>query len=214
MLKKVIDTIKANKTVYDAALSVISSKYNEEFAYFGPWGTSISDTREFLAVNDRYPGKTILINVVNYKTDAPVYLDNYQAILQEENVTGYLLGKFEEHFERCKVFHAASKNCLSAALGADTSFEEFLGDPSTFISAIICLKASAFTSAEHLESILGNILPTSCSMQLDILFIEDDDFENCDTRSLRDIHRKNDEMAFLKAKSVNGSVTFSWRKGA
>ena len=199
---------KPAQNANELALLHMQEKYGEEFTYGAPWGNSMTGTREFLAFCDSLPGKPVVVQIKDFKSDAPVYSDNYLAVKYEEEAIAYLQKEAEAVFGDVKVYHTANKQCVSENLSADASFETFYADASAKINAYIEVNGGGYTSTEQFEDFFSRLHGSSGSVKISIIVVDENIFGTLELEDLNMLPYKREAVAHALGKTVNGNFQY------
>ena len=192
------------QNVNELALEYMEQKYGEKFEYKAPAGSSYTGNRTFLATCESFGDETVVVQVVNYKTDERQFRDNYLAIKYADRMIDYLSQIVNNQFGESKVYYSPAAKPLSADLPANATFEEYLMDPSDTINAWIVVKKSDYKDMNQLSEIMETITSDCAAgmMFIALLVIEDSKYIDCTFSKARDYSRG--ENFFAKGEILRG----------
>lgn len=194
----------------DLALAYMEEKYGEVFTYAAPWGSSYSGTREFLATCESLPGKTVLVQVADFKGENPVYRDNFLAVKYQEDTAAYFLNKAEAVFGQVNVFYEASKYSLTGQLAQEPSFEAFLMDAGTVIDVLV--EVSGAVTRQEVEDLTASLGESGGQITLTLVAVTEDTFGTRTRKELNALAYRG-EAAFTAAiRTRDGSFIIDWQE--
>ncbi len=202
---------KPAQSVSELALAYMEQKYGEKFEYTAPWGNSLDGTRELLVSCKSLPGQDIIVQVENFKKENKIFSDNYIAVKYHDETIDFLKKCADEEFGETKVTYDVAKSALSPELPAQASFDDFLSDKKSFISASIYIKESSLKDKEQVRKIADKISSRCSAEHLGILLtvITDAEYENLEEiLQDKDTSRKAVCIAWLTRQ--NGELSFEW----
>lgn len=174
---------KPKQNVNELALEYLERKYCEKFEYVQPAGNSMTGTRNFIA---SCAHGHVLVQVDNFKDeDARVFRDNHIAVKYEEKMRNFIKEISDKEFTESKAFYDAPEHALSEDLPGDATFEQFLADPETSISAVIAVKYSDYSDNDQLKAIVEAISASSAAQRINlhIHMVEDSEFITFDNHT-------------------------------
>lgn len=198
------------QAVNQQALAYMEEKYGETFTYSASYGNSMSGTREFLVTCDSLPGKQILVQVENFRSNDRVFRDNYLAVKYQDATISLFRGCFSDSYPDVNVFYEPTKQPQSAELSADAGFEDFLADWDNEMIVMIELKASEFTGTAPMDEIAEKIAQSCKLATLTVVVVEDDVFGTLDRSGLNDCIFNKEYVARAKVYIENGGVSIDW----
>lgn len=170
---------KPKENVNDLALKYLEHKYNESFEYKQPAGNSMTGTRNFIASCSGHGD--VLVQVDNFKDSGNrVFRDNHIAVKYEEKTRDFIKEIFDKEFTESKVFYSAAEKVLSEDLPGGATFEQFLADPESHISAVIAVKSNEYSGNDQFKAIAEKV-STSCAASwigCHIHVVDDSEFDN------------------------------------
>ena len=123
--------------IIDQALSYMEEKYGESFTYVRPAGDSFSGTYMLMVSCESLPEREIQVEIADFQSDNPVFMDNYLALKYEADTRSFLQTCAEEAFGRAEVFYSAANGGQSASLPGDASFSAYLEDRRVSLTATV-----------------------------------------------------------------------------
>lgn len=202
---------KSGQNINDLALAYMEQKYGEKFEYTAPWGNSMDGTREFLVSCKSLPGQDIVVQVENFKKENKVFSDNYIAVKYHDETIDFLEKCADEEFGETKVTYRVAKSALSPELSAQASFDDFLSDKKSFISASIYIRESSFKEKEQVNKIADKISSKCSAEHLGILFtiITDSEYENLE-EIMQDKDTSRKAVCLARLTRQDGEQRFEW----
>ena len=190
--------------VNELALEYMEQKYGEKFEYKAPTGSSYTGNRTFLATCESFGDQTVVVQVVNYKTDERQFRDNYLEIKYADRMFDYLSQIVNNQFGESKIYYGTVGRPLSADLPANATFEEYIMDPSGTINAIFVVKKSDYKDMNQLSEIMETITSDCAAgrMSIVLLVIEDSKYIDCTLSKARDYSIR--ENYFAKGEILRG----------
>lgn len=176
------------QNVNELALEYMEQKYGEKFEYKAPAGSSYTGNRTFLATCESFGDQTVVVQVVNYKTEERQFRDNYLEIKYADQLYDYLSQIVNNQFGEFKLYYGTVGRPLSPDLPANATFEEYIMDPSGTINAYIVVKKSDFKDMNQLSEIMETITSNCAAgmMSIVLLVIEDSKYIDCTLSKARD----------------------------
>ncbi len=201
--------------VNEMALEYMEQKYGEKFEYKAPTGSSYTGNRTFLATCESFGDETVVVQIVNYKTDERQFRDNYLAIKYADRMIDYFSQIVNNQFGESKVYYSPTGKPLSADLPANATFEEYLMDPSDTILAWIVVKKSDYRDMDQLSEIMETI-SSDCAagmMSVYLIVIEDSEYIDCTDSKAR--YYSMHELCFAKGEifRANGNTSIDYYGG-
>lgn len=206
---------KPKQDVNKLALEYMEQKYGEKFEYSAPTGSSYTGNRTFLAKCESFGDKTVVVQIVNYKTDERQYRDNYLEIKYADRLFDYLSQIVNNQFGESKVYYGPAGKPLSADLPANATFEDYLMDPSGTINAMVVVKKSDYKDMKQLSEIMETI-SSNCaagSMSIVVLVIEDSKYIDCNLSKARDYNIRDNFFAKGEIFRANGNTSIDYYGG-
>lgn len=197
------------KDVNDVALEQMERKYGEKFTYEGPFGDSMSGTRQLLVSCASLDG-LVLVEVENFRKGPEIYRDNYFAVRYREETETFLRQCAEEEFGEVKVSYIVRQIALSEDLPADASFEQYLAGGGVPLSFYIGVKESGYTSKEQVQRMAERIGASGAEFYMSFLVLKDGAFDALDASDLEQTQSKKN---YVRCATVNGlgrSVQIRW----
>ncbi len=193
---------RSPQNVNDLALEYLECKYGEKFEYEQPAGNSMTGTRNFIASCSDHGH--VLVQIDNFKDEETrVFRDNHIAVKYEEKTRNYIKEICDKEFAESKVLYSVAEKALSEYLSADATFEQYLADPESRISAVIVVKKSDFSDNDQFKIIAETISESSAANEISIRIyaVEESEFDSYDpivheTIVLRDKYAKH--MNFIR----------------
>lgn len=198
--------------VNELALLHMEEKYGEKFTYAAPSGNSMTGTREFLTFCESLPGKTVVAQIENYKTDTPIYKDNYLEVLYEKDTISYFKKVADEVFGENIVHYEVSNLSVSSNLSKDTSFKSFYEDPSTFIVAYVEVKESEYNSNKQFEEFFTQLNSSNGSIMVSVIVVKDSMYGTLELDDLKLLPYKEQDIASIYGETINGSFQYELPK--
>ena len=201
--------------VNELALEYMEQKYGEKFEYKAPAGSSYTGNRTFLATCESFGDKTVVVQVVDYKTDERQFRDNYLEIKYADRLSDYLSQIINDQFGESKLYYGTAGKPLSADLPADATFEDYLMDPSGTINAVAVVKESDFNDMNQLSEVMETI-SSNCaagSMSIVLLVIEDSKYIDCNLSKARDYSIRENFIAKGKILRADGDTSIDYYGG-
>jgi len=195
------------------ALSHMEQKYSEKFEYSGPWGNSLSGTREFLVTCESLSNQSILVQIENFNQEARVFRDNYLAVKYQAETIEFFQNASINVFNETTVFYDVFKDGLSPDLPANAKLSEFLADTRVPLIIMIEVRASEFVSEEQAEKVAQLIAASGACFYLTIVAVEDSSFGTFDRESLGEQIAMRHFVRCVQITRLNGDMrTVSLRK--
>ena len=203
------------ENVNELALEYLEQKYGEKFEYYAPAGASYTGTRTFLAKCESLGDKTVVVQVVNYKTDERQYKDDYLEVKYAGQMRDYLSQIVNNQFGESKMYYAPGGKPLSADLPADATFDDYRMDSSGTINGIAVVKKSDYKDMEQLSQVMETITSNcaAASISLVVLVIEDSKYIDCDSSKARDYNIRNNFFAKGEIFRVDGNTSIDYYGG-
>ena len=158
-------------SVNQLALGYLEEKYGEPFTYTAPWGSSYSGTRAFLVTCESLPGMSVLVQVENFKSENPVYSDNFLAVKFEAETREFFREEAEAVFGRVNVFYEASKFSLTGVGETGLTFEAFQARENNEIDVLVEVKAPI--TASQLQTLAESITPFRGNVTVTVIAVDD-----------------------------------------
>ena len=203
------------QNVNELALEYMEQKYGEKFEYKAPAGSSYTGNRTFLATCESFGDQTVVVQIVNYKTDERQFRDNYLEIKYADRMFDYLSQIVNNRFGESKIYYGSAGKPLSADLPANATFEEYLMDPSGTINAIFVVKKSDYKDMNQLSEIMETI-SSNCaagSMSINLIVIEDSKYIDCNLDKARDYSIRENYFAKGKILRADGNTSIDYYGG-
>lgn len=134
--------------INEQALSYMEEKYGEPFLYARATGDSMSGTHTLMVSCESLPGREIQVEIANFRSENPVFMDNYLAIKYEADTRSFLRTCAENAFGNAEVFYSASAEGQSASLPSDADFYEYLADRRASLNATVEVNGTGIDPAE------------------------------------------------------------------
>lgn len=192
----------------DLALAYLEEKYAEHFYYLAPWGDSMTGTREFLTTCDSFPDQPVLVQVENFKSDAPVCRDNYLAVKYQAETAAYFQCTAAEIFGDAIIHYEASNLCVSSDLGKDTSFDAFYQDPTAYMVVYVEIKGSNFTSQAQFAQFFSALNGSQGEIMVRVIVVNDENYGTLDADALNLLPYEGKAVADAFAMTENGSFRY------
>ena len=106
------------------ALALMELKYGEKFEYSTPYGNSMSGTREFLATCESVPDKLIHVQIQNYRTEDPVYNDNFATVRYFDTTSYFFKELAAGYFGDARIHTYFMHQGLTSTLDPSPTFDE------------------------------------------------------------------------------------------
>lgn len=197
-------------SVNEQALAHMQEKYGEPFTYAAPTGDSLTGTRQFYATCNSLPGKWVLVQVNDYKTDHKTFLDNYLAVQYESAVAEHFRSIGEEIFGEAIVHYEASNLSVSADLPADTSFEEYYADRSAYMIVTVEIKESNYSSRQQLEEMISQIQTSRGTVMVIGVVVPDALYGTLDYQGLNRLRIQKKQIDSVYLEISNGIIVTRW----
>ena len=181
---------KPKQDVNELALEYLEQKYGEKFEYYAPAGSSYTGTRTFLATCESLGDKTVVVQIVNYKSEDRQFKDNYLELKYADRLYDYFCQIIGKQFDEFKLFYYPMGMSLTADLPADAPFEDYLKDPSNNISNVMVVaKKSDYKDKTQLSQILETIASECAAEKLlvTVLVLDDSKYVDCELEEARAI---------------------------
>ena len=177
--------------INNQALAYMEAKYGEPFTYVGAAGDSLSDTHKLLVSCQSMPEKKVLVEIEQFRSENPVFMDNLLAVKYEQKTRDFLLECAVHVYGEADVFYTATEEGQSPKLSGDASFSEFLADTRVPLIAAIEIKDSSRTSDTQSEE-LGRLLSASgANIYITLVAVDDNEFGTLDREALNEKRGSN-----------------------
>lgn len=197
----------------DLALLHMQEKYGETFTYAAPWGNSMTGTREFLATCSSLPNQLVLVQILDYESNAPVYKDNYLAAKYQAEISTYFHDIAAEVFGDAIIHHEVSKQSVSQHLSKDTSFQTFYEDVSTVVTAYIEIKGSSYTTIRQFDQLFSKLNGSNGQIMVSVIVVDDSIYGTLDSTELNILLYQEKDVANAFAETANGSFQYDFSEG-
>ena len=197
-------------SVNDLALKHMEEKYGEPFTYCSPWGSSYNGAREFLVTCESLPGKTVLVRVENFRSDSPVYRDNFLAVKFAEQVVDFFRGKAEEAFGQVNVFYETSKFSLTGDDVGEATFEGFYTDPGTVMDVLVEIRGSV--TRQQVEALAASLGESRARITLTLVAVTEDTFGTRTRQELNQLAYRGEAVFTAAIRSRDGSFIIDWQE--
>lgn len=191
-------------------LKYLQEKYGEEFTYAAPYGDSMSGTKEFLTTCASLPGGKILVQIENFRSDNPIYRDNYLAVKYQEQTIDMLKKCAASQNANANIYYEARKNGQSENLPATATFEEFLLDGRSEAIAVVEIKASEYINRTQIEQICNSCAENNSNMYLLVIVVPDDLFGTMSRKEINSFVSTGRSVTYVSAYIRNSAVSFGW----
>ena len=173
-------------SVNKMALAHMTQKYGEKFEYAGPWGNSMSGTREFLTKCESFPDQYVFAQIENFRSEKRVFRDNYIAVKYRDETVEFFRKCVAEIFGETNIFYDVNTDGLPTDMPVGATFDEFFTDDRLLFIVMAEVKGSSFTSREQAEEAAKLIGDASgAEFHLTIVIVEDDVYGTFDDRTLQ-----------------------------
>ena len=194
----------------DQSLNYMQEKYGETFTHAAGYGDSMAPTAEFLVTCNSLPNQRILVQVENYRTDDPIFRDNYLAVKYQEQVIAMVKDNAAAQGAVVNVFHEARKDGQSENLGANATFEEFLADGRAVAVVMVEMKESDFVDKAQVEQIIQDCAANNGRMNIAVAVVKDDAFGASTRAEVESAIGTPNCVIYLTTNIVNSTVSFVW----
>lgn len=133
--------------INDQALSYMEEKYGEPFAYVRPAGDSMSGAHQLMVSCESLPGREIQVEIADFRSDNPAFMDNYLAIKYEADTRAFLQDCAESAFGNAETFYSAADGGQSSVLSGDADFVTYLADQRISLNATVEVNGSGTDTA-------------------------------------------------------------------
>lgn len=140
--------VEKRGNINDLALSCMEEKYGEPFAYVRPAGDSMSGTRKLMVSCESLPEREIQVEIADFRSGNPVFMDNYLAVKYEADTRAFLKDCAESAFGTAEVFYSAADGGQSSALSGDADFVTYLADQRVSLNATVEVDGSGTGEAD------------------------------------------------------------------
>lgn len=199
-----------NHLAIERGLKYMQEKYGEEFTHVAPYGDSMSGTKEFLVTCASLPGEEILVQIENYRTDDPVFRDNYLAVKYQSQVIDMLKKSAATQGANVNVHYEARKDGQSENLPITATFEDFLLDGRAEAIAAIEIKASEYVDRNQIEQFCQNCAANNSNMYLLVVVVHDEVFGSMSRSELDSFVSTGKCVTSMSAYIREGTVKFDW----
>lgn len=193
----------------EAALAYMEQKYGEPFEYAGSWGNSLSGTHELLVRCDSLQD-AVLVEIENYRSDDPVFRDNYLAVKYEGETRAFLEQCALSVFGEAAVYYSAIRTGLSEDLAADASFEEYLADTRAPLSILVEVPAGSFSSDDQARALGEAVAAAGCHFRLTLMVVEEGVYGTLDREALSEKIGLRDFVHCAEVRSLGSGLTVNW----
>ena len=193
-----------SQNINDRALLHMQEKYGEEFTYLSPWGNRMTGNREFLASCNSLPGQPVLVRIENYKSDTPVFGDNYWTEYFKQETIDYFQEVANEVFSESIIHYQTNKSNVTDALGVGTVFEDYYCDPSTQIVVYIEVKASVYTSEDQFSQFFAKLRGSQGKIMVSVIVVDDSVYGTLDHSEISTLTYQEKDIASAYAKAHGG----------
>ena len=200
------------KNINEVALERMELKYGEKFTYEGPFGDSMSGTRQFLA-SCASLDELVLVEVENFRKGSAVYRDNYLAVRYREETEAFLRQCAEKEFGEVKISYIVRRVALSENLAADATFEEYLAEGGVPLSIMVGVKESGYASEEQVRQMTERIGASGVEFYMTFLVLVDGKFDALDASELEQTESEKNYVRCAAINDLGGSVQIRWLEG-
>lgn len=201
---------KDNRLAIERGLKYMQEKYGEEFTRVAPYGDSMSGTKEFLVTCASLPGEEILVQIENYRTDDPIFRDNYLAVKYRSQVIDILKKSAAVQGANVNVHYEVRMDGQSENLSANATFEEFLLDGRAQTVAMIEMKASEYVDRAQIERIGQGCTTNNSNMNLLIVVVDDEVFGTMNRSELNSFIGTGRCVTRVNSYIRDCTITFDW----
>lgn len=199
---------KPAQNANELALLHMQEKYGEEFTYGAPWGNSMTGTREFLAFCNSLPGKPVLVQIEDFKSDTPVYKDNYLEVKYQQDVQDYFKNIAADVFSDAIVHYEPSRLSVSDNLTKDTSFAAFYGDSTTFLVVYVEVNETNYSSEAQFADFFSRLAGSEGDVMVSVIVVKDEVYGTLKQSDLNLLTHRKEDVASAYAEMKNGQFQF------
>ena len=179
---------QSNPDTSELALAYLENKYGEPFTHVGPWGNSMTGTREFLVSCNSLPGENIVVQVENFRdAENMIYRDNYLAVKYKEDTMAFFRDCAAKYFENCRVVYEVSSQCQSADLPASADLSAYLADGNAKMVMMVEISAGSFTGKEQIADMIAELETVCGNTVLTVVVVSDDVYGTLTRKELSDL---------------------------
>ena len=147
---------KAQHGINNEALEYLKQKYNDEFEYVSPWGSSYTTPgmRQIIVECGSLPGKEILV-VINGNGVSTVYRDNFMDFFYEARTSDFVKKAAQRFFDNFSVTINIIRAPSAVGVSPSTGFEDYILNKGQIIDAhIVVNKSNEKTLQEFLNDLV------------------------------------------------------------
>lgn len=200
------------KGVNEAALAQMERKYGEKFTYAGPYGDSMSGTRQFMASCASLDG-LVLVEAENFRKGPVTYRDNYLAVRYRAETETFLRGCAEAEFGEAKVTYEVRPLALSEDLPANADLEQYLMEGGVPLSFIIEVKEGDFTAEDQVLHTAERIAGSGAQFYMTLMVMEKEDYGTMDRKELNSAISHGGFVHCAKVEELGEGIQMRWLEG-
>ena len=191
----------ASGNINAIGIRYVEDKYNDNCKYVGPYGDSMTGTREILVKCNKLE-KNIVVKIENYKHKLQrKFSDSYLSV-KYENDTILLIEELvaKAGLGESIIFLDSSKKV--SALNANISFEKFIKSSKIKYSFIVEIKKSKFLGEEQIEKLKNLLVENNFQFSSVIAIVDDTKFGLYNESKLGELLVK-EEISSYRIKNIN-----------
>ena len=197
--------------INDVALTYMEQKYGEKFEYAAPQSDVLAGTHEFWATCDSLPGRKVIVQIENYRSDTnKIFRDNYIAIKYEDESAEFFRNCATNVFGEAEVFYEVANGGQSAELPADATLEEYLADTRVPFVIMIEVKESDFLSKEQAGQVGESIAESGADFFLTLVVVEDSVYGTFTRKTLNEQIPLRQFIECASVTKLNDEITTDW----
>lgn len=209
MLKKQPSS-ETKPSTNELALAYMEEKYGETFTYYGPWGDSMTGTRQILVTCDSLPEQTIVVQIENFRDEGnSIYRDNFLAVKYRKETVEYFEKLANEYFDKTRVVYEVALGGQSVEMSAEAALEEYLADSGAEMVVMIEVSAGCFSGKDQINDLIDDVKKTCGNVSLTVIVVDDELFGTLDRKGLGKLisHR---EFVCCAVAEIDSNFRLDW----
>ena len=201
------------QSVNEALLAYLEERYQEHFQYLSPCGSSLDGSRRLLASCQSLPGKEVLAELADFRSQDRHFLDNYLALKYEEETLDFLQRCAREVFGEAKTYYSVTQRGLPPELSPRASFQEYLADTSVPLAMRFALKNSSLHQREEMTRFAQLLSREGTRYSAAVYVVWDEDFQQVRRDTLPVRLRRRDFVYHVKLSNTAEGLVIQWTQG-
>ena len=170
----------------------------------------MSGTHKLMVSCGSLPEREIQVEIADFRSDKPVFMDNYLAVKYEADTREFLKNCAESVFGTAEVFYSAADGGQSSTLSGDADFVTYLADQRVSLNATVEVNGSGTDTAtlEAKSVQLGQLATGHGSrIYLTVLAVSREKFGLLNAGDLNRTVSKNDFIYCSRVSNFYGEIS-------